>query len=230
MHITDIPFSPLHPKHKRPSWDGTFLPSKYNPTHPREGEFSRYDCIACGETTWACARGLARCEQAGVGTKRVRWMQEHLFGQVSHLLYCVRKTKPAALSCVGARFSPADKEGIPVRRNLPLSPGEPRWLNRLSRGTRQVWVQGFVALLLERRGGFGRLCTFARCYFSESFFKWKGTFNPTRPVLLPGAVCAARGRIGPRYFYKREKSKQTKSTDGNPQMEGDILVIYLKSC
>lgn len=65
---------------------------------------------------------------------------------------------------------------------------------------------------------------------SRFFIKRKGMFNPMRPVLLPGAACAARGRTGPWYFYKREKSKQINKTDGNPQMEGDTLVIYLKSC
>lgn len=160
-------------------------------------------------------------------------MQEHLFGQVSHLLYCVRKTEPAVLSCVGARFSPADEEGIPVRRNLPLSPGEPRWLNRLLatlQGHTAGVGSGFCSFASGTAGRVWEGLYICPMLFLRVFFKWKGTFNPTRPVLLPVAVCVARGGIGPRYFYKREKSKQTKSTDGNPQMEGDILVIYLKSC
>lgn len=65
--------------------------------------------------------------------------------------------------------------------------------------------------------------------FSLAFL---GTVKPAvcRQVSAFRAVCTARGRIWPWWFCRRERRKQTKSTDGNPQAEGDILVIYLKCC
>lgn len=137
---------------------------------------------------------------------------------VFYLFYCVHKMDTVVLSSVGAGFSTPDQPGM-----SPLSPGMLWWINRLPAMPQRLTAgedSGFYAFGVPGS-------VYLPDTIVKTLFQGEGDAQPHVPGAAPW-VCVCR--TGPRYFYKRGKRKQTKSTDGTPQMEGDIMVIYLKSC
>lgn len=134
-------------------------------------------------------------------------MQEHLSRQFSQLLSCGIKQKPSALGCVGQAEHSGQTGNSCSKKPSSLSwKAANRPLAKLQ-GQQELWVQGFMGLLLEWQVG----CICLMLFF-RSLSKGKGTFSP----VPRGWVCS---RTGPRDFHQMgEKQTNTinrwKPSDG----------------